>query len=94
MASSRSNPLPQRESRGTKAEVVYKNRSIHWMIKTVGYSATTFLGLVYFCTVIGDWGDIGITNSEIILIFKVLGVVAFTLAIGCWRLADSLMGGD
>lgn len=87
-------PPRTREKGSSKPDIVYKTRPIHWMVKTVGYGATIFLGLVYFCTVVGDWGDIGVTNEDLILIFKVLGVVAFTLAMGCWKLADSLMGGD
>ena len=69
----RSQTLPARETSKSKVEVIYKTRPLHWMVKTGGYGTTLFLGVVYFCTVIGDWTTIGISDSNVILVFKAIG---------------------
>ena len=77
-----------------KAEVVYKNRKIHWIIKGGGYICTSFLGVVYFSMLVGSWFGLESSNEDAVLMLKVLGAVAFALAIVCWKLADSLLSGD
>ena len=77
-----------------KEKPVYKPVKIPKIVKYTGYTTLLFLLFCYIGMLIGSFLGLEATNPDLVLGFKIIGVVAGLLNMGCWYLADGILSGN